>query len=124
MANLIKVAVTWAVLLAVTALSGVSYGQEPDRLPAAVSGNARFRHISIEDGLSSSVITSISQDNQGFMWFGTLNGLNRYDGYRMKVYRDALGANDGSPAHAISSIIEAKGGGIWIYAQGNPWLLR
>jgi len=107
MANVIKVSVIWAILLAVTASSRVSYAQEPDRLPAAISGNARFRRISIEDGLSSSVITSISQDNQGFMWFGSLNGLNRYDGHRMKVYREALGEHDGKQRNVIASIAKA-----------------
>jgi signal transduction histidine kinase/ligand-binding sensor domain-containing protein len=45
-----------------------------------------FERISIADGLSQSVVTAILQDQQGFMWFGTQGGLNKYDGYQFTVY--------------------------------------
>lgn len=47
----------------------------------------RFEHLGLEDGLSQSTVTSIIQDNQGFMWFGTQDGLNKYDGYSFTTYR-------------------------------------
>lgn len=47
----------------------------------------RFRNLTIRDGLSQSTITCIFQDSQGFMWFGTQYGLNRYDGYHIVVYQ-------------------------------------
>src|SRR5687768_12481702 len=46
-----------------------------------------FKHISSEQGLSNSTIEVIFQDHRGFMWFGTRDGLNRYDGYQMTIYR-------------------------------------
>ena len=46
-----------------------------------------FRRLTLQDGLSQSTINCIVQDEQGFMWFGTQDGLNRYDGYTFKVYR-------------------------------------
>lgn len=46
-----------------------------------------FRHLSIEDGLSQISVESIVQDHAGFMWIGTEDGLNRYDGYNFKVYK-------------------------------------
>ncbi|MFT7234375.1 MAG: ligand-binding sensor domain-containing protein, partial [Cyclobacteriaceae bacterium] len=46
----------------------------------------RFRKITKEEGLSNNSVFAITQDNQGFLWFGTRNGLNRYDGYRLKKY--------------------------------------
>jgi hypothetical protein len=46
-----------------------------------------FRRLTLEDGLSQSSINCIAQDAQGFMWFGTQDGLNRYDGYEFRVYR-------------------------------------
>lgn len=47
-----------------------------------------FEHITVEDGLSGSCIKTITQDTNGFMWFGTTNGLNRFDGMNIKVYQN------------------------------------
>lgn len=47
----------------------------------------KFQHLGIENGLSQNQVTSICQDYKGFMWFGTRDGLNRYDGYTFKVYK-------------------------------------
>lgn len=49
--------------------------------------DVHFHHLTIKDGLSQSTIRSIHQDSQGYMWVGTLNGLNKYDGYNITVYR-------------------------------------
>ncbi|HVK48764.1 MAG TPA: two-component regulator propeller domain-containing protein, partial [Pseudobacter sp.] len=46
-----------------------------------------FKHIQNEQGLSNSTIECIFQDSRGFLWFGTRDGLNRYDGYQLTVYR-------------------------------------
>ena len=48
---------------------------------------ATMRHLTADDGLSKSAGVSLLQDNQGFMWIGTYDGLNRYDGYQFKIYR-------------------------------------
>ncbi|MCH8961557.1 MAG: hypothetical protein IH820_09605 [Bacteroidetes bacterium] len=47
----------------------------------------RFEHLSLEDGLSQSSICDILQDRDGFMWFGTDDGLNRYDGHTFTVFK-------------------------------------
>ena len=47
-----------------------------------------FNHLTVEDGLSQSSVTCIFQDAKGFMWFGTQDGLNRYDGYNFKVFKN------------------------------------
>lgn len=49
--------------------------------------NVRFKRLSIEDGLSQSTVEAIVQDHQGFMWFGTEDGLNRYDGYSFTKFK-------------------------------------
>ena len=48
--------------------------------------NYYFEQIMIADGLSQNHITCIHQDAQGFIWFGTQNGLNKYDGYQIGIY--------------------------------------
>lgn len=52
------------------------------------AGTNRFAHLTIKDGLSQSTIKSIYQDSKGFIWFGSSDGLNRYDGYKLNVYRN------------------------------------
>jgi ligand-binding sensor domain-containing protein len=51
------------------------------------STNFQFRHYSVENGLSSNAVRSMIQDKNGFIWFGTDEGLNRYDGITIKKYR-------------------------------------
>jgi len=50
--------------------------------------DVRFRHISNEQGLSNSTINCVFQDSRGFIWFGTRDGLNRYDGVKFNIYRN------------------------------------
>jgi ligand-binding sensor domain-containing protein len=50
--------------------------------------NTAFKHLSTTEGLSNFTVYSIAQDHQGFMWFGTMDGLNRYDGKEIKTYRE------------------------------------
>lgn len=80
----------------------------------------RFSHVRIEEGLSQSSIHCILQDKIGFLWFGTANGLNRYDGYSFRIF-----SNDPSDSTTISdngilSIYEDSKGYIWIgTVEGN-----
>ncbi|MCG2590647.1 hybrid sensor histidine kinase/response regulator transcription factor [Rhodohalobacter sulfatireducens] len=51
------------------------------------SQSPEFRHLTINDGLSQNAVFAITQDHKGFMWFGTKDGLNRYDGQTFKVFQ-------------------------------------
>src|SRR5947209_5514517 len=51
------------------------------------SPTLQFEHLTIELGLSHNFVMKIMQDHKGFLWFGTANGLNKYDGYRFKNYK-------------------------------------
>jgi ligand-binding sensor domain-containing protein/serine phosphatase RsbU (regulator of sigma subunit) len=53
-----------------------------------VSQQLRFKHITSEEGLSTNFVKTIIQDDLGFMWFGTQDGLNKYDGYQIKVFKN------------------------------------
>ena len=57
-------------------------------LSNAQISDVRFRHISNEQGLSNSTINCIFQDSRGFIWFGTRDGLNRYDGVKIAIYKN------------------------------------
>ncbi|HNP23762.1 MAG TPA: two-component regulator propeller domain-containing protein [Panacibacter sp.] len=73
-----------------------------------------FSFLTIRDGLSQGMINYMMQDHFGFMWFGTKDGLNRYDGYRFVVYHnDATDPNSLSDNH-IKSIYEDNKGRLWI----------
>lgn len=50
-----------------------------------------LRNLSIENGLSNNAVLNVYQDSKGFMWIGTYDGLNRYDGYKFKIYRNRIG---------------------------------
>lgn len=50
--------------------------------------NLSFKHLKVEDGLSHNSVLSMLQDEHGFLWFGTKDGLNRYDGYNFKIFRN------------------------------------
>src|SRR6202000_993612 len=73
-----------------------------------------FRHIGQADGLLTSGITSITQDERGFIWIGTLNGLQRYDGTRFLNYREQLMAKNKSIVPVLA----------WYNATDNNLILR
>ncbi len=74
----------------------------------------RFEHLSLEEGLSQSVVNVILQDHLGFLWIGTEDGLNRYDGYNFKVYKPDAESPDSLSDGWITSLVEDPYGYIWI----------
>jgi len=74
--------------------------------------NLRFQHITTEQGLSQNTIDCITQDSRGFMWFGTWNGLNRYDGYNFVVFKSE-NQQPGLSNDFIYSICEDNDGNVW-----------
>ena len=74
----------------------------------------RFEHITIDEGLSKSSVTCITQDKEGFMWIGTFNGLNRYDGYEFTIYKYNQNDLNSISHNYISSITEDHEGSIWV----------
>ncbi len=81
---------------------------------AVAQHNIFFKHITTNEGLSQSTVTSILQDDEGFMWFGTQDGLNKFDGSTVKVYKnDPL--NPKSISHnLIQTLFKDRTGNIWI----------
>ena len=84
-----------------------------------------FKHLEVKDGLSNNQVNAIYKDSDGYMWFATASGLNRYDGYDIRVYRSEPGDSTSLPDNFISSIQEDGDGFLWIrtgkgYARYNP----
>lgn len=82
-------------------------------------GAVKFQRISIEQGLSQSVVTAILQDSRGFLWFGTQDGLNRYDGYRFHVYRNVPGDPGSLSANYVRCLWEDAAGTLWVGTRGG-----
>ncbi len=73
-----------------------------------------LQYLGIENGLSNNAVTCIFQDSHGFMWFGTFDGLNRYDGYSFKVFRNRLSDTSSLIHNWVTAINEDRAGNIWI----------
>src|SRR3990172_3384294 len=79
----------------------------------------RFERISVEAGLSQSTVNTIIQDKEGFIWFGTEDGLNRYDGYNFLVYKHNPENRTSISNNFIWSLCEDSDGNIWIGTDGG-----
>ena len=86
------------------------YGQSNDYL---------FSHLDVSNGLSNNHLTCLYKDARGFMWFGTMSGLNRYDGYQFRVFK-----HDVKDAHSIADnyieqIFEGPEGKMWVESRAG-----
>jgi len=74
----------------------------------------KFEHISTAEGLSQINVSCIIQDSRGFMWIGTRDGLNRYDGYKFIVYNHSFQDDNTISNNLITDLAEDKDGNIWV----------
>jgi len=81
-----------------------------------------FRHYGVEDGLPQNTVNCIMQDQQGFMWFGTKDGLSRYDGYSFRNYRYSAANKNSIGNNFIRCLHQEKGGIIWIGTDAGVFL--
>ncbi|MFA6086779.1 two-component regulator propeller domain-containing protein [Mucilaginibacter sp.] len=75
--------------------------------------------IGIDQGLSNNAVRCIFKDNKGFMWFGTYDGLNRYDGYGFKIFRNKVGEPTSLINNYIFSIAQDQSSNMWIGTHGG-----
>ncbi|EDM34333.1 two-component system sensor histidine kinase/response regulator hybrid [Pedobacter sp. BAL39] len=73
-----------------------------------------FKHYQVENGLSNNTVFCSTQDNNGFMWFGTKDGLNRFDGYSFKTYRHDPAQVNSLGNDLIQSLHSDKNEGLWV----------
>jgi ligand-binding sensor domain-containing protein/signal transduction histidine kinase len=79
----------------------------------------RFKRLTINDGLSLSSVYCIFQDSKGFMWFGTEDGLNKYDGNNFVIYRADPTGNSGLSYKWTEIILQDSRGKLWLGSRGG-----
>ena len=83
-------------------------------MPVVDAKDIRFSRLSTDEGLSQTKVSQVVQDDQGFMWFGTQYGLNRYDGYHFKLFvHDPRNPNSLSGAY-IRTLFKDRNGALWV----------
>src|SRR6266404_4239505 len=83
-------------------------------VPVVDGKDIRFTRLSTDEGLSQTRVMQIVQDDQGFMWFGSQYGLNRYDGYTFKVFKHEPGRTNSLSGVYISSLFKDRSGSLWV----------
>jgi ligand-binding sensor domain-containing protein len=80
----------------------------------SLAQDIRFKHLTNNNGLSQNLVLSITQDQEGYMWFGTKDGLNKYDGYRFIVFQNEPNNQNSISSNYISELFTDKNGKLWI----------
>ena len=93
-------------LLAIIVLLSVTY--------TTAQNNYHFKNFSDVEKLSNNQVTDFFQDSYGFMWIATDDGLNRYDGRTVKIYKNVQGNDESLPDNATMQVIEDRNGDIWV----------
>lgn len=114
-----KVFTRWlfCLLLLFIIRSGVAQGDWP---------SIHFDHLTIGEGLSHNTVYCLLQDQYGYIWIGTQNGLNRYDGYDFEVFRSNVGqkGNNGFVGKGVTALFEDSKGNLWVGTRKNGINLR
>ena len=95
-------------------------------LPLSVCAQYKymFKHLEVRDGLSNNQVNAIYKDSKGFMWFGTASGLNRYDGYDIRVYRSQADDENSLPDNSIKTIQEDGENNLWLRTRAGYVIYR
>ena len=105
-----------SLLIALTLLQNLAIGEERS---LALEYHAKFECITLKQGLSHDVVYSITQDQQGFMWFGGEGGLVRYDGYTFTIYQHEPLNHNSLSNNGVSHILIDQAGMIWCATWGG-----
>ena len=88
-----------------------------------IPASLRFERIDVSDGLSSNAVRKIFQDQTGYLWIGTQDGLNRYDGYSYQLFRNDPNSPESLRDNFIETIHQDRSGVLWVGTQSG-WLER
>jgi signal transduction histidine kinase/ligand-binding sensor domain-containing protein len=101
------------------------YAALPAPYPDFPQNPLQFALINSEDGLSNDTVQAILQTQDGFLWFGTRDGLNQYNGYDFEVFNADPEAQDSLQNNNIQVLLEDSTGGIWVgTSDGLDWFDR
>src|SRR5690606_9719897 len=91
------------------------------RPPVAPFGNhtLRLTYWGVKDGMSSSAINTILKDKKGILWFGTYDGLNKFDGFDFSVYRASVTDSTALQSNQVVCLMEDSRGRIWVGTGGG-----
>ena len=78
-----------------------------------------FQHYTVEDGMSAPVVSSMLQDKNGFLWFGTWDGVDKFDGYSFTRFRNDPANPDSISYNSISALYEDTDGYLWVGTLGG-----
>src|SRR5688572_18162170 len=91
-------------------------------LPSLLHAQSRqyiFTRLTVKEGLASNRVYSILQDKKGFMWMGTANGLQRFDGRKLIMFRPPANPGEYLPATAIYQIFEDARNNFWVRSESE-----
>ena len=94
--------------------SGADAGVQPIRLPVVEGKDIRFTQINSDQGQLEGEVNHIVQDNQEFIWFGTSDGLRRYDGYGVRAYRHNPQEANSLSGATIYALFKDRSGKLWV----------
>ncbi|WP_109829781.1 hybrid sensor histidine kinase/response regulator transcription factor [Reichenbachiella versicolor] len=77
--------------------------------------NVKFDHLDIKDGLSQKNVFSMKFDSRGNLWVGTLNGLNKYNGYSFEVFKPNLSDSNSITSNSVKALASGIDGNMWVY---------
>ncbi len=108
-----------AALLALILLIALTAAPAAASIPTPKTQSLRFERLGVAEGLSQDEVLAILQDRQGYLWFGTQDGLNRYNGYTFTVFRHDSKNKDSLSNSSILSLAEDEAGNLWVGTRGG-----
>lgn len=111
-----------ALILSITWVAGLLSGgvaRARAASPAAPPPPLRFERLTLENGLSQNAVLALFQDRQGFLWIGTQDGLNRYDGYGYTIYKNDPQNPNSLSQNSILAILQDRQGNLWAGTWGG-----
>jgi ligand-binding sensor domain-containing protein/signal transduction histidine kinase len=108
------------ILLSLLITPGLAQNRSGSGILTVVNGkDIRFKTLTRDNGLSSGSVFGITQDDQGFLWFATGDGLSRYDGYSFRIYRFEHGNTNSLCNNSMIAICRGKGNVLWLGTTGG-----